>query len=47
MAAEWQGLYLAVALWKEDIRECKLLATLIMPSGEMPRELADTYGWNK
>lgn len=44
MAAEYgKDYHLAVALWKEDIRECKLLATLIMPSGEMPRELADIW----
>lgn len=34
---------LAIALWKEDIRECKILATLIMPVGEMPREIADIW----
>lgn len=34
---------LAIALWKEDIRECKILATLIMPANEMSRELADVW----
>ena len=34
---------LAIALWKEDIRECKILATLIMPANEMPRELVDIW----
>ena len=34
---------LAIALWKEDIRECKILATLIMPANEMPRELVDVW----
>lgn len=31
---------LAVALWKEDIRECKILATLIMPENEFPSDMA-------
>ena len=26
---------LAIALWKEDVRECKILATMIMPAEEM------------
>lgn len=34
---------LAIALWKEDIRECKILATLIMPREEMTRELVDVW----
>lgn len=34
---------LAIALWKEDIRECKILATLIMPASEMTRELVDVW----
>lgn len=34
---------LAIALWKEDIRECKILATLIMPPEEMSEELADLW----
>lgn len=34
---------LAIALWKEDIRECKILATLIMPANEMSRELVDVW----
>lgn len=34
---------LAIALWKEDIRECKILATLLMPVEKMHREIA--YIW--
>jgi hypothetical protein len=31
---------LAIELWKEDIRECKILATLLMPPDKMPIEIA-------
>jgi len=34
---------LAVELWKENIRECKILATLIMPPSEMPQEVANIW----
>lgn len=34
---------LAVALWKEDIRECKILATLVMPVDQMPIEVAEIW----
>lgn|SRR5574344_52844 len=34
---------LALELWKEDIRECKILATLIMPPKEMSEELVDVW----
>lgn len=34
---------LAVALWKEDIRECKILATLIMPAERMQADLAELW----
>lgn len=34
---------LAIALWKEDIRECKILATLIMPPASMLPEVADIW----
>lgn len=34
---------LAIALWKEDVRECKILATLVMPANEMPQEVADIW----
>ena len=32
---------LAVELWKENIRECKILATLIMPAEEMYSDLVE------
>ena len=36
MAQEYGKDYdLAIELWKEDIRECKILATLIMPADKM------------
>ena len=34
---------LAIALWKENVRECKILATLIMPPKEMLREVVDIW----
>ena len=34
---------LAVALWKEDIRECKILATLIMPADAVLPEVIDIW----
>ena len=34
---------LAVELWKEDIRECKILATMIMPSEQMPLAVVDIW----
>ena len=34
---------LAVALWQENIRECKILATLIMPPEEMGEALAEKW----
>ncbi len=44
MAAEYgKDYHLAVELWKENIRECKILATLIMPPQEMLPELADLW----
>jgi 3-methyladenine DNA glycosylase AlkD len=30
---------LAIALWKEDVRECKILATMIMPADEVLPEV--------
>lgn len=35
--------HLAIALWKEDIRECKILATMTMPPKEMLPEVADIW----
>lgn len=34
---------LAGALWKEDIRECRLLAAMLQPSGDFLPEVADIW----
>ena len=34
---------LAIALWKENVRECKLLATMIMPADEVLLEVIDIW----
>ena len=34
---------LAIALWKEDVRECKILATMLMPADEMLPEVCDIW----
>lgn len=34
---------LAIELWKEDIRECKILATLIMPADSMLQDVAEIW----
>lgn len=34
---------LAVGLWREDVRECKILATLIMPVEEMPEDIVELW----
>jgi hypothetical protein len=34
---------LAIALWKEDVRECKILATMIMPNDEVLPEVIDIW----
>ncbi len=34
---------LAIALWKEDVRECKILATLMMPAEHMLPEVCDIW----
>ena len=34
---------LAIALWKEDVRECKILATMLMPPDELLPEVADIW----
>ncbi len=34
---------LAIELWKEHIRECKIMATLIMPPERMSADLADVW----
>lgn len=44
MAADYQPSYsLAVELWKENIRECKILATMLMPPAEMPEQLVELW----
>lgn len=34
---------LAIALWKEDIRECRLLAGLVMPAEHFSQDLAEVW----
>ena len=34
---------LAIALWKENVRECKILATMIMPADEVLPEVIDIW----
>ncbi|MBQ8097268.1 MAG: DNA alkylation repair protein [Prevotella sp.] len=34
---------LAIALWKEDVRECKILATMLMPPDEILPEVVDIW----
>lgn len=34
---------LAIALWKEDVRECKILATMLMPPDEILSEVVDIW----
>ena len=44
MAVEYGKDYdLAIELWKEDIRECQVLATLIMPAERMSEDLVDVW----
>jgi len=44
MAQQYGMCYkLAVALWQENIRECKILATLIMPPEKMDKTLAEQW----
>ena len=44
MATEYgQDYDLAIALWKENIRECKILATMMMPPKEMLPEVAEIW----
>lgn len=44
MASEYEKSFsLAVELWKSDVRECKILATMLMPAEKMPRELVDIW----
>lgn len=34
---------LAIALWKEEVRECKILATMLMPADKMLPEVCDIW----
>lgn len=34
---------LAIALWKEDVRECKILATMVMPADRMLSEVCNIW----
>ena len=34
---------LAILLWNDNIRECKILATLLMPPEEMTSDLAELW----
>ena len=44
LASKYEKNYdLAIALWKEDIRECKILATMLMPADQMPIEVVDIW----
>lgn len=44
MASKYGKNYnLAVELWNDDVRECRLLATLIMPAEQMLPELVDVW----
>ena len=44
MAAEIGKDYeLAIELWKADVRECKILATMVMPADRMLPEVADIW----
>jgi hypothetical protein len=35
--------HLAIALWKENVRECKILATMLMPPDELLPEICDLW----
>ena len=35
--------HLAIALWKENVRECKILATMLMPPEEILPEVVDIW----
>lgn len=44
MAAGWaQDSALAAALWQEDIRECRLLAPMLMPADQFDGQMADLW----
>ena len=41
--SSWSLYDLALALWKEDVRECKILATMLMPADEILPEVVDIW----
>ena len=44
MAQQYTPSYeLAIKLWKEPIRECKLMALMLMPPEDMPMEVVDIW----
>lgn len=44
MASTYEKDYeLSMELWKEDIRECKVMATLLMPYNKMSEEIVDIW----
>lgn len=44
MAVDYgKDFHLAVELWKEDIRECRIMATMIMPACEMDAAMTDLW----
>lgn len=44
MAAEYcKDYHLAIELWKSEVRECKILATMIMPVEELPIEVVEIW----
>lgn len=44
IAAEYDKDFdLAIALWKENVRECKILATLLMPAEKMDSDLISVW----
>ena len=44
MAKEFGPDYdLAIALWKENVRECKILATMLMPANQILPEVVDIW----
>lgn len=44
MAAEYgKDEHLAIGLWKENIRECKILATMIMPAEKMQDDMVGLW----
>ena len=44
IASEYEKSYdLAIGLWKDDIRECKILAPMLMPADKISHELAEDW----